>query len=130
MSRRRERAGGTGWRATGGPGAPAAQTRKRGAGRAARNVALRAGAAPVAPWPCIPSAPCAGLLRCFTFLGGIQVGSGAEDRAIPEQSRGCRQSDVPAEPAPSESPAWVGPCPAREPTKPHFPLPGPLPLDV
>lgn len=91
---------------------------------------LRAGAAPVAPWPCILSAPRAGLLRCSAVPGGIQVGSGAEDRAVPEQSLGCRQSDVPAEPAPSESPARVGPCPAPEPTKPRFPLPRPLLLDV
>lgn len=92
-------------------------------GRAARDVVLRAGAAPVAPWPCILSAPRAGLLRCFAVPGGIQVGSGAEDRAIPEQSLGCRQSDVPAEPASSESPARVGACPAWEPTKPCSPRP-------
>lgn len=86
-----------------GPGAPAAQTRRPGA-EPPRDVVLRAGAAPVAPWPWIPSAPRAGLLRCLASPGGIQVGSGAEDRALPEQSLGRRQSDVPAEPASNAAP--------------------------
>lgn len=108
----------------GGPPWDPAPPQRRLAG-SARDVVLRAGAAAVAPWPCIPCAPRAGLLRCFAFPGGIQVGSGAEDRAVPEQSLCCRQSDVPAEPAPSESPARLGPRPAGEPTKPTSLCPAP-----
>ncbi|KAH0520514.1 Transducin-like enhancer protein 1 [Microtus ochrogaster] len=108
----------------GGPPWDPAPPQRRLAG-SARDVVLRARAAAVAPWPCIPCAPRAGLLRCFAFPCGIQVGSGAEDRAVPEQSLCCRQSDVPAEPAPSESPARLGPRPAGEPTKPTSLCPAP-----